>query len=190
MEFSSSAFLMFVFRWIHFLAGITWIGLLYFFNLVNVPYTKIAEPKDRAAHVPKLMPIALAWFRHTAWVTVLAGFGLIYLWYWRNGDFISSNSAKTIFMGMLLGLVMLFNVWVFIWPNQKKVIEATLKGEKADPQWGKTALYASRTNFVLSFPMLLYMGSASHTPLDWLWIVITGVIAAAIAGALVLYVQK
>ena len=182
--------LLIVFRWIHFVAGITWIGLLYFFNLVNVPYTKMAEPKDRAAHVPKLMPLALAWFRYSAAVTVLAGFVLIYLLYWRAGDIVTSDRAKTIFVGMLLGLIMLFNVWYFIWPNQRKVIGATVKAEKPDPQWGKTALLASRTNFILSFPMLFFMGSASHFAQGWLGIVIYGIITAAIAAVIVLRVQK
>lgn len=189
MAFDMTAFTLIVFRWIHFVAGIIWIGLLYFFNLVNVPYTKIAEAKDRPAHVPKLMPIALAWFRHAAWVTVLAGFVLISQ-YWKDGDLFNTPGDKTIFMGMILGLIMLINVWTFIWPNQKKIIAATVKGEKPDPQWGKTALYASRTNFVLSFPMLLYMGSAANYPMGWLWIVISGLIAAVIGAALVLYVQK
>jgi len=187
---SLEQFLLIVFRWIHFVAGIIWIGLLYFFNLVNVPYTKMAEPKDRPAHVPKLMPLALAWFRYAALVTVLAGFGLIYLLYWQGGDIVTSDRAKTIFSGMLLGLIMLFNVWTLIWPNQKKVIAATVKGEKADPQWGKTALYASRTNFILSFPMLLFMGGASHFSMDWSGIIISGIITAVIAAGIVLRVQK
>ncbi|MBI3961546.1 MAG: urate hydroxylase PuuD [Deinococcus sp.] len=191
-------FLLLVFRWIHFVAGIIWIGLLYFFNLVNVPYTKTVEAKDRPAHVPKLLPRALAWFRHAAWVTVLAGLVLIIWNYWRFGRVLSFSespesadpAANTIFVGMLLGLIMLINVWGFIWPNQKKVIGATVKGEKPDPQWGKTALLFSRTNFVLSFPMLLFMGSATHYPMGWLYIIIFGIIAAIIGYLVVNTVQK
>jgi uncharacterized membrane protein len=189
MEFNATEFFYIVSRWTHFVAGIIWIGLLYFFNLVNVPYTKLAEPKDRAAHVPKLMPLALAWFRHAAWVTVLVGFALISR-FWQDGDLFNTNTDKTIFTGMLLGVIMLFNVWAFIWPNQKKVIEATVKAEKPDPQWGKTALLASRTNFVLSFPMLFYMAGSTHYPMDWVGILIYGIVAAAIAAVLVLRVQK
>jgi uncharacterized membrane protein len=183
-------FLQGVFRWLHFVAGIIWIGLLYFFNFVNVPYTKAVEAKDRAAHVPKLMPLALAWFRYGALVTVLAGFVLIYLYYWQFGNFFTTDGAKTIFLGMLLGFIMFFNVWVFIWPNQKKIIAATVKGEKPDPQWGKVALYASRANVILSFPMLLYMAGATHFPMDWLWMLIYGAVVALIAAWLVLTVQK
>ena len=177
-------------RWIHFVAGIIWIGLLYFFNLVNTPTMKVIDASARPAVVTTLLPRALAWFRHAAWVTVLAGLVLIYQLYWHRGDIVTSNSAKTIFAGTLLGLIMLFNVWMLIWPNQKKIIAATGKGEKPDPQWGKTALLASRTNFILSFPMLLFMGGASHFPLDWSRVVIFGIITGAIAAVLVLRVQK
>jgi len=177
-------------RWIHFVAGIIWIGLLYFFNLVNVPSMKVIDAAARPAVVTTLLPRALAWFRHSAWVTVLAGLVLIYQLYWQKGDIVTSNSAKTIFSGMILGLIMLINVWGLIWPNQKKIIAATAKGEKPDPQWGKTALLASRTNFILSFPMLFFMGGSSHFPMDWGGIIIVGGIAAAIAAAIVLRVQK
>jgi len=187
---SPELFLPGILRWIHFVAGIIWIGLLYFFNLVNVPYTKAVEAKDRVAHVPKLMPLALAWFRYTALVTVLVGFWLISLYYWQFGNFFDTANAKTIFAGMVLGFIMFFNVWVFIWPSQRKIIAATVKGEKPDPQWGKIALYASRTNFILSFPMLLYMGGATHFPMDWLWIVVYGALAAVIAAVIVFTVQK
>lgn len=180
----------FVVRWIHFVAGIIWIGLLYFFNLVNTPTMKVIDASARPAVVTTLLPRALAWFRHSAWVTVLAGLVLIYQLYWRNGHVVDTTSAKTIFSGTILGLIMLFNVWMLIWPNQKKIIAATGKGEKPDPQWGKTALLASRTNFILSFPMLLYMGGASHFAMDWPQIIVHGIIAAAIAAVIVLRVQK
>ncbi len=181
---------LFIVRWIHFVAGITWIGLLYFFNLVNTPWMKVLDASARPHVVPTLLPRALAWFRHSAWVTVLAGLVLIYGIYWTRGDVLSSNSAKTIFVGMLLGLIMLFNVWVLIWPNQKKVIAAAVAKQTADPSWGRTALYASRANFILSFPMLAFMAGASHFPQDWAGIVIYGLIGAVIAAAIVFYVQK
>lgn len=182
--------LQFITRWIHFVAGITWIGLLYFFNFVNVPAMKVIDASARPAVVTTLLPRALWWFRHAAWVTVLAGFVLIYIRYWQRGDFVGSDGAKTIFSGMILGLIMLFNVWMIIWPNQRKVITATGKGEKPNPQWGKNALYASRTNFILSFPMLLFMGGSSHFPMGWGGIVVTAVITAAVAAWIVLRVQK
>lgn len=182
--------LQFFVRWVHFAAGITWIGLLYFFNLVSVPTMKVLDVAARPAYVTTLLPRALRWFRHSAWVTVLAGFVLIYLRYWQRGDFVTSDGAKTIFSGMVLGLVMLVNVWVYIWPNQRRVFTATAKGEKPDPQWGRTALIFSRTNFALSFPMLLFMAGSSHFPMDWGQIVVTAIVAAAIALVIVLRVQR
>ncbi len=177
-------------RWIHFVAGITWIGLLYFFNFVNVRAMASIDATARPHVVTTLLPRALAWFRHSAWVTVLAGLLLIYGLYWQRGDFIDSNAAKTIGTGAIVGIVMLFNVWVFIWPNQRKVINATRAGEKPDPAWGRRALYASRANFTLSFPLLFFMAGASHYALNWDGIVIVGVVLAALGLATVLSVQK
>ncbi len=182
--------ILYVVRWIHFLAGITWIGLLYWFNLVNSRAMATIDASARPHLTTTLLPRALAWFRHSAWVTVLAGLILIYGLYWQSGDFVTSNGAKTIFSGMVLGLIMLFNVWYFIWPNQKKVIEAARAGGKPDPNWAKTALYASRTNFTLSFPMLLFMAGSSHYQLDWPQIVVVFVVAAAIGFGVVYSVQK
>jgi uncharacterized membrane protein len=178
-------------RWIHFVAGITWIGLLYWFNLVNVNFMKTLDAGTRPAVVPNLLPRALFWFRHSAWVTVLAGLVLIYGLYWARGDIVTSDSARTIFAGMLLGLVMLFNVWFLIWPNQRRSLAAMAAGEPPDPAWARNTLYASRTNVTLSFPMLFFMAGASHYPLgDWLQIVVVAVVLGAAALTVVLTVQK
>lgn len=182
--------ILYVLRWIHFVACITWIGLLYFFNFVNVPSMKVIDAAARPAVVTTLLPRALAWFRHGAWVTVLAGLVIIYLKYWANGDIVSSNNAKTILTGSVLGVIMLLNVWGIIWPNQKRIIDATAAKQTPDPIWARNALYASRTNVILSFPMLAFMAGASHFPQDWAGIVLTGLITAAIAGVIVFYVQK
>jgi uncharacterized membrane protein len=189
-DIAGQAFWMFVFRWIHFLAGITWIGLLYFLNLVNVRFAASLDASVRPTIVPPLLTRVLAWFRHSAWVTALAGLVLIYLLYWQRGDIVTTDNAKTIFTGMILGLIMAINVWVLIWPNQKKIIAAMRAGQAPDPSWGRTALYASRTNFTLSFPMLLFMAGASHYPMDWGGIVVLGVIAAIIGFCVVFSVQK
>ncbi len=178
-----------VWRWIHFVAGITWIGLLYWFNFVNVRTVATIDQAARPAYVTTLLPRALAWFRHSAWVTVLAGLVLAYGTYWVNGDIVNDR-GRTIFMGMLLGLAMLANVWGFIWPNQKKIIEATRAGQKPDPAWGRTALYASRANVTMSFPMLFFMGSSAHNPLDWTAIAIALVVLGALGLGSVLTVQK
>src|SRR5438093_251725 len=153
-----------VLRWTHFLAGITWIGLLYFFNLINAAFMKELDAGQKNVVIPKLMPRALAWFRHGATVTVLAGL-LLYGWMYSKGG----TGAIALGIGGLLGIIMFLNVWLIIWPNQKKIIAAVSKTATAgtpSPQemaaWGRKALLASRVNFLLSIPMLFFMGAGSH----------------------------
>jgi uncharacterized membrane protein len=177
-------------RWIHFVAGITWIGLLFWFNLVNVPFQAQLEAALKPQVNPPLFSRALFWFRHSAWVTVLAGVLLIWGLYWQDGDLFGSNTEITIFSGGVLGLVMLINVWAVIWPNQRRAIAAIRAGEAPDPVWARNTLYASRTNFALAFPMLFFMAGSSHYALDWTRIVIVGVVLAAIGLGVVLTVQK
>jgi uncharacterized membrane protein len=153
-----------VMRWIHFLAGITWIGLLYFFNLINAAFMKSLDGPTKNIVIPKLMPSALNWFRHGATVTVLAGIVLYFYLYSKGG-----TGAIALGIGGLLGIIMMANVHAVIWPNQKKIIAAVSQAAAGGPpppaemaQWGKTALMASRINFLLSIPMLLFMGAGSH----------------------------
>ena len=151
-------------RWVHFLAGITWIGLLYFFNLINAGFLKSLDAGQNGVVIPRLMPVALNWFRHGATVTVLAGIVLLYLVH----PSLSGTGDKAAWFGGLLGIIMMGNVHAIIWPNQKKIIAATAEaaaGKPAPPEmadWAKKALYASRINFMLSIPMLFFMGAASH----------------------------
>jgi uncharacterized membrane protein len=177
-------------RWIHFVAGITWIGLLYWFNLVNVPFQKVLDPSVKGQVNPPLVTRALAWFRWSAVVTVVAGLLMIWGLYWQDGDLFGSNTEITIFSGGLLGLIMLFNVWVFIWPSQRRTLAAMASGQAPDPAWAQTALYASRTNFALSFPMLFFMAGSSHYPLDWTGVIVVGVLLGALGALVVLTVQK
>lgn len=150
-------------RWVHFLAGITWIGLLYFFNLINAAFLKSLDGPTKNAVIPKLMPSALNWFRHGATVTVLAGILLYAKMYMHGG-----TGAYALAIGGLLGFIMMINVHAIIWPNQKKIIAAVTAAAQGTPappemaQWGRTALLASRVNFMLSIPMLLFMGAGSH----------------------------
>ena len=151
-------------RWAHFLAGITWIGLLYFFNLINAGFLKSLDGPTKNVVIPKLMPSALNWFRHGATVTVLAGLAL-YFWMYSKGG----TGAVALGIGGLLGIIMLVNVHAIIWPNQQKIIAAVSKtakdGTPAPAEmagWGRTALLASRVNFMLSIPMLFFMGAGSH----------------------------
>ena len=150
-------------RWIHFLAGITWIGLLYFFNLINAAFLKSLDGPTKNIVIPKLMPSALNWFRHGATVTVLAGI-ILYMKLYMNGG----TGAYALAIGGLLGIIMMANVHAIIWPNQKKIIAAVTASAQGTPapaemaQWGRTALLASRVNFLLSIPMLFFMGAGSH----------------------------
>jgi uncharacterized membrane protein len=177
-------------RWIHFVAGITWIGLLYWFNLVNVPYQRVLDPALKGQVNPPLFRRALAWFRWSAVVTVGAGLLLIYGLYWQDGNLFGSNTEKTIFAGGVLGIVMLANVWMVIWPNQRRVLAAIDAGQAPDPAWARNALIASRVNFALSFPMLFFMAGSSHYPLDWPGILVVGVVLATLGALVVLTVQK
>jgi uncharacterized membrane protein len=158
-------------RWLHILAGITWIGLLYYFNLVQIPGLAAANADKGGpggAGINKyIAPRALLWFRWGAvatWVTgawYLARFGK-FASAFTLGGFGEDRYGLVIGIGAWLGTIMLFNVWVLIWPNQKKVLGIVAASDEEKARARKTAMLASRTNFVLSIPMLLCMGSAFH----------------------------
>ncbi|MSR47985.1 MAG: hypothetical protein EXS13_13155 [Planctomycetes bacterium] len=155
-------------RWAHILSGITWIGLLYFFNLINMPTQgKLDGPTKKAVN-PELLPRALWWFRWGAMSTVVFGllsFYFVYIKgpYMREGGAEGPLSARAlwIMIGMTLGLVMWFNVWFVIWPTQRTIIRATKEGQKPPEGAPERAKLFSRINFVLSGPMLLAMVAPS-----------------------------
>jgi uncharacterized membrane protein len=160
-------------RWFHILSGVMWIGLLWYFNVVQVPALAAAAADKGGpggAGITKYVaPRALLWFRWAAVATWFTG-----AWYLlRAGNFggafmlgMGSDPMNyyqlIIGIGAWLGTIMLFNVWVFIWPNQQKVLGLVPATDDEKAKARKTALYASRTNFVLSIPMLMCMGSATH----------------------------
>jgi len=148
-------------RWAHFLAGITWIGLLYYFNFVQVPGLGAAKAEGTAAGITKhIAPRALLWFRWAAVVTWLAGAALLGQ---RFGSaFTLQGNDAIIGMGAWLGTIMLFNVWVLIWPNQKKVLGMVEASDAEKAKAGRVALLASRTNTALSIPMLFFMAAGFH----------------------------
>jgi uncharacterized membrane protein len=162
---------MFLLRWIHFLAGITWIGMLYYFNFVQTPFFAEADPGVRSAAIQKLVPRALWWFRWGAMFTFLAGILLyIHLLIPTGSVWFTTNQGVAITIGGLLGTLMFLNVWLVIWPAQQVVIASATQvaqGGQAIPEAAGRArrgALASRTNTVLSIPMLFYMGASSHYP--------------------------
>jgi uncharacterized membrane protein len=139
------------FRAFHILFGITWIGLLYYFNFIQGEYVKIADPDAKADVFKKLAPNALWWFRWAALFTFLTGVILLHQ--------ISVRIGTEIILGSTMGILMLLNVWGIIWPNQKIVLG--LKEGDASIAGPKAAL-ASRTNTLFSVPMLMFMVYSAH----------------------------
>lgn len=161
-------------RWLHVIAGIMWIGHLYFFNFVNLPLQASLDDSAKKLVNPKLMPRALWWFRWGAMITFLAGlvlFTLTYM-YTPGGGFGSNNlfqdfsghltgRAVWILFGMLLATYMWFNVWFIIWPAQKKLLSGQVPQDKIAAVRSRAAL-ASRINTFLSAPMLFGMLAPAH----------------------------
>lgn len=156
----------FLLAWIHLLSGITWVGILYYFNLVHVPFMAEADAATKPGVVAKLLPRALMWFRWGAVLTLLSGLAIIGAKVAQHGGAIMGTSwGVGISLGALLGIVMFLNVWLVIWPKQKIVIASQLAvsgGGQADPQAADAAaraFLASRTNALFSIPMLFFMAN-------------------------------
>ena len=152
-------------RWLHVLAGITWIGLLYYFNFVQVPAMGKAKADGTAAGITKhIAPNALLWFRWAAVITWLTGaYYLMKAPQLSFADaFMLSGNSVVIGIGAWLGTIMLFNVWVLIWPNQKKVLGLVEASDEEKAKGARTALLASRTNTMLSIPMVFFMIAGPH----------------------------
>ena len=168
MPLFSEVGMLFLLRWIHFLAGVVWIGLLYYFNFVQGPFFAEADAATKSTATQKLVPRALWWFRWGAMLTFLSGVAILGM---RQASW-NDPWGMTILTGAAFGTLMFLNVWLVIWPNQKIVIAsavAAASGCQADPKAagaGRRAFLASRTNVVFSFPMLFFMGAASHLSLD------------------------
>lgn len=145
------ALIEFLFRWGHVLFGITWIGLLYYFNFVQGEYFKEAEAGAKADATKKLAPRALWWFRWGAMFTFLTG---VYLLHSLGGGF-----NQYIVLAAIMGTFMFLNVWLIIWPNQK-IVCGIVEGDAAAA--GPKALLASRTNTLFSAPMLFGMLASKH----------------------------
>ncbi len=191
----------FLFRWLHVFFGIVWLGHLYFFNFVNLPVQAALDADAKKAVNPQLMPRALWWFRWGAMVTFLSGlvlFGLIYMrtpgvgWgpnaIFQGGEGLSDR-ARWILWGMLFGTIMWFNVWVLIWPAQKKLLSGAVTGELADALRRRAGL-ASRVNTYLSGPLLIGMLGANHAGMGFSYPRLIGLSLAALAVVKVSYVHS
>lgn len=151
-------------RWGHFLAGVTWIGLLYYFNFVQVPSLGgvSADTKADLFKDGSIVRRALFWFRFGALFTVISGLFLLMGLYKQGG---AAGISTEIMIGATFGLIMWVNVHFIIWPNQQRVIGMVEADADTKAACGKKALMASRINTMLSIPMLFFMASSAHFPI-------------------------
>ena len=156
-----------LFRYLHVLAGVMWIGLLWYLNFVQIPSMPKIPDEQKPAIGKVIAPAVLFWFRWAALATIVTGLIVAYL----NGYVhqalalgIGSGGGKNtaIGIGMWLGLIMAFNVWFIIWPNQKKALGIVDCSPEEKPKAAKTAMLTSRVNTLLSLPMLLSMVMAQN----------------------------
>ena len=159
----------FIFRWAHVLFGIVWIGMLYYFNFVQTEYFKEAEADAKADAIKKLAPRALWWFRWGAALTWVSGAYALYKLNMLHAAFTLglvgdgfNVQAMIIGVGAWFGTIMLFNVWVLIWPNQKKILGMVEASADEIAKARKVAFAASRINTLLSIPMLMSMVGFGH----------------------------
>ncbi len=166
--FKYNPFWMFVFRWLHVLSGVMWIGLLWYFNFVQIPNMPNIPDDQRPAVSKVIAPAALWWFRWGAMATIITGLILGYI----NGylhtamtlTLMGGGSPNELFIGigMWLGIIMWFNVWFVIWPNQKKALGIVEADAEVKAASARTAMLFSRTNTMLSIPMLFSMVIAQN----------------------------
>ena len=161
-----SAWWTFCFRWLHVISGIMWIGLLWYFNFVQIPNMGKIPDEQKPAIGKVIAPAALWWFRWGAMATIVTGLILAgmngYLLDALSVGLTDNGSSMPIGIGMWLGIIMWINVWFVIWPNQKKalgIVEASGEEKAAS---AKTAMLFSRANTLLSIPMLFFMVGMSH----------------------------
>ena len=156
-----STWWLFFWRWLHIMAGIMWMGLLWYLNFVQTPTVPKIEPAEHRAAITKFIaPNVLFWFRYAALATVVLGLILAL----HKGYLIQAltfqRGVVAIGIGMWLALIMAFNVWFIIWPNQKKALGLVEADDAAKAKAARTAMLTSRVNTLLSIPMLLAMTNA------------------------------
>ena len=159
------AYATFIMRWLHVISGVLWIGLLWYLNFVQVPTMPTIQPVEHRAAISKFIaPNVLFYFRYAALATVITGLLLA----WMQGYIIQALTLRPGFVmigiGMWMALVMAFNVWFIIWPNQKKALSLVEADDATKAAAAKTAMIASRLNTLLSIPMLYAMASFQTLP--------------------------
>ena len=158
------AWFAFLFRWLHVMAGVMWIGLLWYFNFVQIPSMPKIPDEQKPAIGKVIAPTALFWFRWAALDTVVTGLLLAMF----NGYIVDAltlsgaGQSKLIGIGMWLGLIMAYNVWMIIWPNQKIALGMVEADADAKKKAARTAMITSRFNTMFSIPMLYFMVAAQN----------------------------
>ena len=158
----SSIELPFLFRWIHVMVGVMWIGLLWYFNFVQIPSMPKIPDEQKPAIGKVIAPTALFWFRWAALFTVVSGLILAVLNGYAHQAFTLQAPFRAIGLGMWIALVMAFNVWFIIWPNQKRALGIIAVEPDVKAKSARVAMLTSRFNTMLSVPMLFLMVAQSH----------------------------
>jgi uncharacterized membrane protein len=152
----------FLFRWIHVMVGVMWVGLLWYFNFVQIPSMSKIPDEQKPAIGKVIAPTALFWFRWAALLTVLSGLILSILNGYAHQAFTLQAPFRAIGLGMWIALIMAFNVWFIIWPNQKRALGMVSVEPDVKAKSARIAMLTSRFNTMLSIPMLFLMSAQSH----------------------------
>ena len=158
----SSVELPFLFRWAHTMFGVMWIGLLWYFNFVQIPSMPKIPDEQKPAISKVIAPAALFWFRYAALFTVITGLIVAALNGYLHQAFTLQSPFRAIGLGMWIALVMAFNVWFIIWPNQKRALGIVTVEPDVKAKSARVAMLVSRLNTLLSVPMLFLMTAQSH----------------------------
>jgi uncharacterized membrane protein len=151
------AWLAFFMRWLHVISGVMWIGLLWYFNFVQIPSMPKIPDEQKPAIGKVIAPAALFWFRWAALATIVTGLLLATLLGYVGRALTLQDGVRAIGIGMWLGLIMAFNVWFIIWPNQKKALGIVQVAPEEKTKAARLAMLTSRFNTMLSIPMLWMM---------------------------------
>jgi uncharacterized membrane protein len=162
-----STWWIFCIRWLHVISGTMWIGLLWYFNFVQIPNMGKIPDEQKPAIGKVIAPAALWWFRWGAMGTIVTGLILAwmngYLWDALSLGLTDNGDSMPIGIGMWLGIIMWINVWFGVWPNQNRALGIVDASSEANSASTKTAILFLRANMLLSIPMLFFMGGKSHS---------------------------